>query len=249
MGRDVAIGDDLVYVAQVADFAEPAAAELRAVGQHDRFLCGADHGAVEARLHEVGRREPVFEVDTVHAQVEFAAREVLQHPFGIDPDGRDRGVAHHATQLHHVDVVVAHEDRDDVDRRGDDRQPPLRLDLAGQEEHRGSRRDEDRVVGRDERRGADADGTLLGGVVFLLFVDRTVVDIGIDQNGASVGAVEHLLLFEQREILADRHLRHFEPFGQSGDAYRALLLQQIHDEIVSFGQCHNRIIRYIFKQK
>ena len=96
---------------------------------------------------------------------------------------------------------------------------------------------------------ADADGTLLGGVVFLLFVDRTVVDIGIDQNGASVGAVEHLLLFEQREILADRHLRHFEPFGQSGDAYRALLLQQIHDEIVSFGQCHNRIIRYIFKQK
>ena len=88
-----------------------------------------------------------------------------------------------------------------------------------------------------------------GGVVFLLFVDRTVVDIGIDQNGASVGAVEHLLLFEQREILADRHLRHFEPFGQSGDAYRALLLQQIHDEIVSFGQCHNRIIRYIFKQK
>lgn len=102
--------------------------------------------------------------------------------------------------------------------------------------------------GRDERRGADADGTLLGGVVFLLFVDRTVVDIGIDQNGASVGAVEHLLLFEQREILADRHLRHFEPFGQSGDAYRALLLQQIHDEIVSFGQCHNRIIRYIFKQ-
>ena len=88
------------------------------------------------------------------------------------------------------------------------------LDLPGQESHRRSRSDDDRIVLRNQLRSGRADGPLLGHVLLLLFVDVTVADIGTYEDGAAMGAVELLLLFEVGQVLADGHFRNLEKLGE-----------------------------------
>ena len=88
-------------------------------------------------------------------------------------------------------------------RRRDDRQAAYGLDLPGQEGHRRSRGDDDRIVLGDKRSSRGADRPLLGDILFLLLVDVAVADVGTYENGASVRAVELLLLFEVGQVLAD----------------------------------------------
>ena len=49
---------------------------------------------------------------------------------------------------------------------------------------------------------------------FSFFVDVTVADIGTYEDGAAMGAVELLLLFEVGQVLADGHFRNLEKLGE-----------------------------------
>lgn len=59
---------------------------------------------------------------------------------------------------------------------------------------------------------------------FSLVVDVTLLNVGVGQDRRTVYAVKHLLLFEQRQILADRHLRDAEHVGQLRNGQRCLLV-------------------------
>ena len=67
----------------------------------------------------------------------------------------------------------------------------------------------------------------------LLLVDVAVADIGADKDRTAVRAVEFLLLFEEREVFADRDLRNLEQLGQLHDGYGAVLLQQCQDPVMT----------------
>ena len=235
-----AVGDDPVDSFQLADLAEPAPSEFRAVGQHHDLLRGLDHRTVERGFEHVGRCQPEFEVDAVHADEEFAAIEVAEHRLGEGSHDRNRTAAGDAAQLNHIDIGVLRQDPRHGDRRRDDRQMPLRLDFAGQEGHGRSRGDDDRVLRGDQGGGGNADGLFFGDVFFLFFIDVAVADIGADQDGAAVRTIQFFLLFEVGEILADGHLRHPEEVGELRHRDRSVLLQKSQDPVVPFREAQKR---------
>ena len=63
-----------------------------------------------------------------------------------------------------------------------------------------------------------------------------VADVGADQNGTSMRAVELLLLLEIRQVLADGNLRNPETLGELCHGDRPALLQQRKDPAVPFGK-------------
>ena len=62
----------------------------------------------------------------------------------------------------------------------------------------------------------------------------TVADIGTYEDGAAMGAVELLLLFEVGQVLADGHFRNLEKLGELCHRNRAVLLQQRQNTAVPF---------------
>ena len=107
-------------------------------------------------------------------------------------------------------------------------------DFAGQEGHGGPRSDDDRIVPGDQCGGGGPDGPFLGNVPFLLLVDVAVADVGADQDGAAVRAVEFLLLFEVGKVLADGHLRNAEEFGELRHGNGTVLLQKRQNPTMTF---------------
>ena len=99
-----------------------------------------------------------------------------------------------------------------------------------------------RIVGADQPRGIDADGVFLVGIELLLLGHRAVVDVTVHENGRTVHAVQHVLLFEHREILADRHLRNLHQRGERRHRYGVLLTHDLHDAVLTFVQM-NHLVR------
>ena len=58
--------DDMVDVFHIGYFAEAAPSELGGVCQHNCFLCGLHHHAVEACFHHIGGGDAEVEVNAVH---------------------------------------------------------------------------------------------------------------------------------------------------------------------------------------
>lgn len=65
-GGDFGVGDDMVDVFHIGYFAEAAPSELGGVCQHNCFLCGLHHHAVEACFHHIGGGDAKVEVNAVH---------------------------------------------------------------------------------------------------------------------------------------------------------------------------------------
>ena len=68
-----------------------------------------------------------------------------------------------------------------------------------------------------------------------------VADIGADKDRTAVRAVEFLLLFEEREVFADRDLRNLEQLGQLHDGYGAVLLQQCQYPVMTLRKAQNSL--------
>ena len=124
---------------------------------------------VQRRFEHVGRRESEFQIDAVHAHEQLAAIEVAEHLLGKRPNDRHRTAAGDAAELNHVDVGVLRKDRSDGHRRRNDGQVAYGLYFTRQKRHGGSRRDDDRIVLRDQAGGLGADGPLLRDVLFFSF--------------------------------------------------------------------------------
>ena len=124
----------------------------------------------------------------------------------------------------------------------DDCQTVVLADLARHGQRRRTRRDHDRIVGADQPRGIDADGVFLVGIELLLLGHRAVVDVTVHENGRTVHAVQHVLLFEHREVLADRHLRNLHQRGERRHRYGVLLTHDLHDAVLTFVQM-NHLVR------
>ena len=90
--------------------------------------------------------------------------------------------------------------------------------------------------------GIDADGVFLVGIELLLLGHRAVVDVTVHENGRTVHAVQHVLLFEHREVLADRHLRNLHQRGERRHRYGVLLTHDLHDAVLTFVQM-NHLVR------
>lgn len=236
------VGNDLIDGAHVAYLAESATAELRRIGQHDHLLHRGDHLLVQARLDVVGRRHAVIQVDAVDAHEELAAREAAQHLLGKGTQHRERTAPNHAAQLDDIHRTARGEFRSHAERRRDDCQTVVLADLARHGQRRRTRRDHDRIVGADQPRGIDADGVFLVGIELLLLGHRAVVDVTVHENGRTVHAVQHVLLFEHREILADRHLRNLHQRGERRHRYGVLLTHDLHDAVLTFVQM-NHLVR------
>ena len=115
------------------------------------------------------------------------------------------------------------------------------LYFARQKRHGGSRRDDDRIVLRDQAGGLGADGPLLRDVLFFLLIDMAVADIGTDQNRTAVSSVQFFLLFEIGEVFADGDLRDLEQFGQLGHGDGAVLLKQRKNPVMTFRKAQNSL--------
>ena len=241
-GGRLVVGNDLIDGAHVADLAEPATAELRRIGQHDHLLHRGDHLLVQARLDVVGRRHAVIQVDAVDAHEELAAREAAHHLLGKGTQHRERTAPNHAAQLDDIHRTARGEFRSHAERRRDDCQTVVLADLARHGQRRRTRRDHDRIVGADQPRGIDADGVFLVGIELLLLGHRAVVDVTVHENGRTVHAVQHVLLFEHREVLADRHLRNLHQRGERRHRYGVLLTHDLHDAVLTFVQM-NHLVR------
>ena len=118
---------------------------------------------------------------------------------------------------------------------------PDGLDFAREEGHGRARRDDDRIVLRDKACGLGPDSPFLRHVFLLLLVDVAVADIGADKDCTAVRAVEFLLLFEEREVFADRDLRNLEQLGQLHDGYGAVLLQQCQYPVMTLRKAQNSL--------
>ena len=204
--RHAVVGNDHVDAVDVAHLAESPPAEFRGVDQRDDLLHRLDHHQRQVTTHEIGRRHTVVEIETVHPEEELAARKLPEHLFGERPYDRKRTVAQHTAELDYRAFVVLRERRSDAQRRRDRRQLLHLADLARHGERRRPRSDENRVARFHEPCGIGSDGAFLVGTEFLLVVDVTLLNVGVGQDRRTVYAVKHLLLFEQRQILADRHL-------------------------------------------
>lgn len=197
---------------------------------------------MQARLDVVGRRHAVIQVDAVDAHEELAAREAAQHLLGKGTQHRERTAPNHAAQLDDIHRTARGEFRSHAERRRDDCQTVVLADLARHGQRRRTRRDHDRIVGADQPRGIDADGVFLVGIELLLLGHRAVVDVTVHENGRTVHAVQHVLLFEHREILADRHLRNLHQRGERRHRYGVLLTHDLHDAVLTFVQM-NHLVR------
>ena len=65
---DAGVGNDDIYLLQVAYLAKAPFAELRRVGQDDGAQGSLHHDAVELRFPHIGVGDAIFQVDAVHAQ-------------------------------------------------------------------------------------------------------------------------------------------------------------------------------------
>ena len=72
----------------------------------------------------------------------------------------------------------------------------------------------------------------------LLDIYVAVVDVGAELDGLAVGAVEKVVLLENREILADGNLRYVEQRRELRNAHLALGLELAGDEFVTFVDVH-----------
>lgn len=178
---------------QIADLAEAATATE--LGQHDHFLGGV-HRPVERRFEHVGRRKAEFQIDAVPRPHQLAAIEVA-------------GICSAASHDRHRTLRVMPpsdsrrcwrpaSDRSDGHRRNDG-QMAYGLYFARQKRHGGSRRDDDRIVLRDQAGGLGADGPLPRRS--FSFSLMAVADIGTDQNHTAVSSVQFFCCSDIGEVL------------------------------------------------
>ena len=67
------VGNDMVDVFHIGNFAEAAPSELGGVRKYDCLLGGLHHDAVETCFHHVGGGDAEIKVDAVYADEQLAA--------------------------------------------------------------------------------------------------------------------------------------------------------------------------------
>ena len=184
-------------------------AELAAVGEHhDLTARAADHGELDRRHRDAGRRETGSRVEAVGSEERLVGVEVLRSCRAARclrrrraEGGRGRPGRRARRCRPRASATAA---RLCVTTRAS-RSGSMWRSMC---DHRRARAQEDGVVRLDHGGGGPGDAVLLGRVGHgVLFVAIGSSVSCLPAHGAAVGAGEHALLFEEPEVAADRDLR------------------------------------------
>ena len=229
------IGDEMVDLGNVADAHRRGAAVLQAVGDQD--------GAAAA-LHDLARHLH-FAVVVVEQAAVLVYRggaddrvvhlELAQEFHRRLADDAAIGMSQHAARDDHFDIRVALQDVDHVHVVGDHHQALVRAQGGGHLLGGGADVDQQRAVVRDQFGRLQADAPLgVGGELPPRFVGE--VGDARRQHRAAVVALQHALVAELVQVLADRLRRDAKRLASAVDVEPAAVAGERDDVRLSWGK-------------
>jgi len=188
-----------VDVVHRGDESQGAFVDFTRIENRYDLLCAGEHHLIYVGLFDIGRREPAFEVETVHSEEQFVAIEQPEIGFGYRPYGRLARLAQVAAEQDYVETFVLKHLDGHIYGVGQNGEPLKLVEVLGYFERGGARIEHYGIAVVDERGSRTSYGLFFAEVNEPLAVDVYVVVGGYGiraHHGPAVSTYDEITFVE-----------------------------------------------------
>ncbi len=228
-GGQGVVGDQHADLPRCTERTRVDGAELAAVGDDHIGHPLGQHAVDHVGAHHVAAGEAHLGMKAVHPDEGLGEVHLLDAQSGQRPHHALALMLEQATEQHYLSLGVAQQ-VGDVTADGDDGDPLVQGQMAGQQGVGAAPLDKDRLAILHQL-GGPLGEALLEQVVD---VHPGIGVVALQRHGRAVHPLEQPLLFESGQVVAHRHLRDPGTLGELAHAHLAGLMDQGEDQLVAW---------------